>query len=414
MVKSIEEINKRIEKGEAVVYSAEELKGLLREGEDVSPSTVDVVTTATCGIMSGTVAALTVPVAEKGAFRKAESFWLNGVPAYPGPCPNESLGIVDVMLYGTSYANMEYGGGHVLRDLVEGKEIEVRVEADGNIFENHVTLDDLVYSKLLTTRGAFKNYVAFVNGEPEPVKTIFSVTGLKGPYKEVSVSGCGEVNPIENDPLLSTIGVGTRILLNGGRGYVIGQGTRSTPEKPNLSVYGDLRGMESKYMGGFKTSKTPECITSVAVPIPVTETTMPYLRVFDDDIELPIAEIHNRIPFASGTYGDVWQDTDHEVRYVFEKCIDCKVCDVETLCPTNAFTTKRGIDKMRCYNCGACVTICPGGAFVGLCWSMEIEGNDVPITLRQSNRSRANQLAKRLQKMIQNGKFLLGKKMDEI
>ncbi|RZN46807.1 methanogenesis marker 16 metalloprotein [archaeon] len=414
MVKSIEEINRRIEKGEAVVYSAEELKGLLREGEDVSPSTVDVVTTATCGIMSGTVAALTVPVAEKGVFRKAESFWFNGVPAHPGPCPNESLGIVDVLLYGTSYANMEYGGGHVLRDLVEGKEIEVRVEADGNIFENHVTLEDLVYSKLLTTRGAFKNYVAFVNGEPDPVKTIFSVTGLKGPYKEVSVSGCGEVNPVENDPLLSTIGVGTRILLNGGRGYVIGQGTRSTPEKPNLSVYGDLRDMESKYMGGFKTSKTPECITSVAVPIPVTETTMPYLRVSDDDIELPIAEIHNRIPFASGTYGDVWRDKDHEVRYVFEKCIDCKVCDVETLCPTNAFTTKRGIDKMRCYNCGACVTICPGGAFVGSCGTMEIEGTDVPITLRQSNRSRANQLAKRLQKMIQNGTFLLGKKMDEI
>lgn len=405
--KTIKDINEKIQKGEAVVYTAEELKKIIREGEKVTPDTVDAVTAGTCGIMSGTGAILTVPVADKGVFKKADSLWINDVPTSPGPCPNESLGIVDVILYGTSYANSEYGGGHVLRDLVEGKEMEVRVEANGNIYENTVVLDDCPYSKLFTTRGAFKNYVSFLNREEGSFETIFSVTGLKGPYKEISVSGCGEINPIENDPLLESIGVGSHILVNGGDGYVVSQGTRSTEAKPNLSVFADLKGMDGQYMGGFKTSKSPECITSVAVPFPVTTDTIRYLKIMDDEIDMPIAGIHDRTPFTSASYGDVWQGTDHVITYSCDKCVDCKVCDVEKKCPTTAFTTKTGIDKRRCFNCGACVYMCPGGAFSGNTGKVSIPRGDVPITLRQSNRARADKLCKNLKKRIERGEFIL-------
>ncbi|MHA1607417.1 MAG: homocysteine biosynthesis protein [Candidatus Freyarchaeota archaeon] len=57
------------------------------------------------------------------------------------------------------------------------------------------------------------------------VETIFSVTGLRGPLVKATVSGSGEVNPLENDPLLRTIGVGARVLINGAIGYVVGEGT---------------------------------------------------------------------------------------------------------------------------------------------------------------------------------------------
>lgn len=412
--KTIDEINEKIRKGEVVVYTAHELKKLIREGERITPSTVDVVTTGTCGLMSGTASILTIPVAEKGTFAKAQSLWMNGVPAIPGPCPNENLGIVDAVLYGTSYANPRYGGGHVLRDLVEGKEIEIRVEADGNIYEKNVVLDDISYSKLFTTRGAFKNYVAFLNDKQETFKTIFSVTGLKGPQKEITTSGCGEVNPVENDPLLNVIGVGTRILVNGGEGFVIGQGTRSSKEKPNLSVYADLKGMDAQYMGGFKTSKTPECITSVAVPIPVTNKTLPYLQVLDEDVKLPLGEIHDRVPFTNCSYADVWQGTDLVVVYNYEKCIDCEVCDIEEICPTSAFATKKGIDKNRCFNCGACVSECPGEAFKAELGSMKIDGNSIPITLRQSNRARANSLCEDLKDRILDKKFYLSAPVGKI
>jgi putative methanogenesis marker 16 metalloprotein len=412
--KTIQDINERIRRGEAVVYTAQELKEMVRNGERITPDTVDAVTTGTCGIMSGTAAVLTIPVAEKGVFAKAQSVWINGVPAHPGPCPNESLGIVDLILYGTSYASPEYGGGQVFRDLVEGKEVEVRVEANGNIFENNITLDDCTYSKLITTRGAFKNYVSFLNDAEGAYDTIFSVTGLKGPRKEISISGCGEINPVENDPQLNTIGMGTKILVNGGLGYVVSQGTRSSAAKPNLCVFADLKGMQAQYMGGFKTSKTPEVITSVAVPIPVTDETLPYLLVQDRDIELPIGEIHDRVPFAKGTYADVWQGTDHVVKYSGEKCSSCKTCFVERDCPTGAFSMKAGIDRNRCYNCGACIFMCPSDAFSGNIGSMNVEGADVPITLRQSNRARARELCTELKRRILDKEFYLSEKVDNI
>ncbi|MCC7568978.1 MAG: methanogenesis marker 16 metalloprotein [Candidatus Methanofastidiosa archaeon] len=412
--KTIQDINEKIRKGEAVVYTARELKEMIRNGERVTTDTVDAVTTGTCGIMSGTAAILTVPVAEKGVFAKAESIWINGVAAHPGPCPNENLGIVDLILYGTSYASHEYGGGQIFRDLVAGKEVEVRVEANGNIFENHITLDDCSYAKLMTTRGAFKNYVSFLNDATGSCDTIFSVTGLRGPRKEIAISGCGEINPIENDPSLVSIGMGTRILVNGGVGYVIGQGTRSTPGKPNMSVIADLKGMQAQYMGGFKTSKTPEVITSIAVPIPVTEQTLPHLGVLDGDVSLPVGEIHDRVPFTAGTYADVWQGTDHVITYASELCTPCKVCTVERDCPTAAFTMKGGIDKRRCYNCGACVFMCPGGAFKGSLGSMDIEGTRVPITLRQSNRARADELCESLKERILAREFYLSEKVGSI
>ena len=120
-MKSIEDINQKISRGEAAVLTAAELKRRIAEGEHLTVSDVDVVTTATFGIMSGTLALLHIHVSEPGTFHHAEKAWLNGVPAIPGPCPNERIGVVDLVVFGTSRANPSYGGGHLFRDLVEGK-----------------------------------------------------------------------------------------------------------------------------------------------------------------------------------------------------------------------------------------------------------------------------------------------------
>ena len=97
-IRTIEDINKKIENGNATVLTAEEISNLVRDGETPKAEDVDVVTTGTCGIMSGTVAVLHVPVADPGAFKKAKSISLNGVPGFPGPCPNEWLGSVDLVI----------------------------------------------------------------------------------------------------------------------------------------------------------------------------------------------------------------------------------------------------------------------------------------------------------------------------
>ncbi|MFB0545097.1 MAG: homocysteine biosynthesis protein, partial [Asgard group archaeon] len=217
--KSFEEINKKIGRGEAKVFTAEEFKKMVRNGENLTVEDVDVVTTGTCGLMSGTAIILTIPIAERGVFERAEKVWLNGVPAYPGPCPNERLGIIDVIVYGTSHADEKYGGGHLFRDIVENKNIEARIKTkNGKFLETEVKFEDIPFARMFTTRSVFKNYSGFVNPQKSVVKTIFSLLGLKGPLEEVSVCGCGEINPLENDPYLKTIGINSKVLLNGSIG----------------------------------------------------------------------------------------------------------------------------------------------------------------------------------------------------
>ena len=122
--------------------------------------------------------------------------------------------------------------------------------------------------------------------------------------------GCGELNPLQKDPGLRTIGIGTRVSLNGGIGYVTGLGTRSSLERPNLSVVADMHTMNPDYMGGFKTSKGPEVIQTWAVPIPILdETVLKTAKTLDEEIPLIITDVRGRIPLAQATYADLWVGT---------------------------------------------------------------------------------------------------------
>ena len=194
MKKSIHEINQKIKKGEATVLTAEEVTLRVMEGEEPTATDVDVVTTGTCGIMSGTAAIFHIPVSEPGSFKKARKITLNGVPGFPGPCPNEWLGSVDLMIYGTSHSSTDpqYGGGFLFKDLLSGEEIEIMVEdIDGNIIKSNASMDDFGTAQMIGTRFAFKNYTAFTNPGTEPVSSIFNAVDMEGPFKGISFSGCG-------------------------------------------------------------------------------------------------------------------------------------------------------------------------------------------------------------------------------
>ena len=113
MKKNVQQINQKIKEGKATVFTAEEITRLVMEGEEPFAEDIDVVTTGTCGIMSGTAAIFHLPVSKPGSFKKAKNILLNGVPGFPGPCPNEWLGSVDLMVYGTAHSvyDPQYGGG---------------------------------------------------------------------------------------------------------------------------------------------------------------------------------------------------------------------------------------------------------------------------------------------------------------
>ncbi len=128
--KTLDQINKRIEKGEVVVLTAEEFSKLVKDiGPVEAAKEVDVVTTGTFS-----------PMCSSGAFInfghpiptiKAYKVWLNDVPAYGG------LAAVDFYIGATETREDDplnkvfpgqflYGGGHVIHDLVAGKKIHLR------------------------------------------------------------------------------------------------------------------------------------------------------------------------------------------------------------------------------------------------------------------------------------------------
>ncbi|CAJ37933.1 methanogenesis marker 16 metalloprotein [Methanocella arvoryzae] len=414
--KTIPEINERIEKGTVTVMTATEILAIAEKGERIPD--VDVVTCGTKGIMSGTMASLSFKVAEKNAFIRAKGLWLNGVPAYPGPCPNERLGIVDAIVYGTAHSTYDhhYGGGHLFRDLVEGNEIEVEVDTGlAERLTTTVTLSDMGHARMIATRHAFKNYLAYVNPVAETLeKSIFSVGAFYGPYKELKFCGCGELNPIEKDPDLEVLGAGTRALINGAPGMITGAGTRSTREKPNFSAVADLKQMKSEYLGGFVTSEGPEVIASWAVPVPVlNDRVLKNILKTDKEIPLPVVDVRGRIELGRITYADVWKNCDFAVRFNPDLCDSCEPCKGELICPTAALSKEsKRIDRSRCFNCGTCVGLCPAvSANMG---SVEFNGMTIPITERHSDRLGAMKISNELKKQIASGEFKLSEIVQRI
>lgn len=126
--------------------------------------------------MSGTNALLSFPVCGAGIHRRFGSARINGVPSIVGPCPNESLGIIDVMVFGTEEGDdPRHGGSSLFRDLAAGEEVTAEaVSHDGRTAERALTAEDMPTSKPLSSRNCFRNYRAFVNPGDSEFSSIFS------------------------------------------------------------------------------------------------------------------------------------------------------------------------------------------------------------------------------------------------
>ncbi len=394
-----------------------ELQHLAESGDGEGIEEVDVITTATRAVMSGTYAVLSFPAACPGAFIRARSARLNGVLANVGPCPNERLGVLDLVVFGTGHRDARYGGGHLFRDLVEGKGVTVEIEtSDGRILKDETSLARMQSARLFGSRHCFKNYSAFVNPGCQDVRTIFHAVGFPPNLAAATFSGCGRYSPLQCDPLLEGIGAGSRILMNGATGMVIGPGTRSSKQRPNLSGFADMAGMDPQLMGGFITSAGPECICSWAVAIPVVSPSILQAALTPDrDIHMPVMDVVERRPLGEADYGQVWDDVDLAVRFSPQACRGCQACQAEESCPTQAIGRDKGIriDRSLCFNCGLCSTICPD-VFAARLGSIGLAGRQVPVAMRQSDRARAQKMAADLKRRILDGSFQITPMIDAI
>jgi uncharacterized protein (DUF39 family) len=320
--KTYQEINEKIKQGKAVVVTAEEIIGIVREkGEVEAARTVDVVTTGTFS-----------PMCSSGAFLnfghtrppiKAARVWLNNVPAYAG------LAAVDVYLGATEPAaddplnkvypgEFKYGGGHVIQDLVAGKPVHLVAEAYGTDcypnkrVEKEITLKQMVNAILCNPRNCYQNYNVAVNLSNRIIYTYMGP--LKPRAANANYCTSGALSPLFNDPYYRTIGIGTRIFLGGGVGYVCFPGTQHHPGKPRneqgiplspagtLMVIGDLKQMSPRYLVGVSLLGYGCSLTvGLGVPIPLLNEEMAHFcAVSDEELLAPIVDYGTDYPQATG------------------------------------------------------------------------------------------------------------------
>ncbi|MHA1793911.1 MAG: homocysteine biosynthesis protein [Promethearchaeota archaeon] len=270
--KSIEEINDKIRNGDALVLTAEEMISYVEEnGASKAAEEVDVVTTGTFGAMCSSGAFINFGHSDPPI--KMEKVLLNGVEAYHGGAA------VDCYLGVTKMAEkrpFEYGGGHVIEDLLLGKAVELEAESFGTDcyprthIKVTITLDDLNQAILCNPRNAYQRYVCATNSTN---RTIYTYMGKLLPeFQNATFSGAGQISPLQNDPNYETIGLGTRIFLGGGVGYIVGEGTQHNPTSGfgTLFVKGDLKQMDARYLrGAVFTRYGTSMFVGLGVPIPI-------------------------------------------------------------------------------------------------------------------------------------------------
>lgn len=274
VTKTYEEINKRIRDGDAVVVTAEEFVDIVRKrGAEKAAKEVDVVTTGTFGAMCSSGAFLNFGHADPPIKLGGGEIYLNDVPAYAG------LAAVDTYIGATAISTtkgIEYGGGHVIEDLVRGKEIALKGTGYGTDcyprreIETTLTIKDLNQAILVSPRNVYQRYVAATNSKNE---TIYTYMGTLLPdYGNVNFSGAGVLSPLHKDSNYETIGIGTRIFIGGAQGYIIGPGTQHAPTKAmgTAMVLGDLKKMDPKYVRGCTIHRYGTSLyLGIGIPIPL-------------------------------------------------------------------------------------------------------------------------------------------------
>jgi L-aspartate semialdehyde sulfurtransferase len=304
-MRTIDEINDRIAKGTVVVCSIDEFKAKAQtDGVKAAAKAVDVVTTGSFEPMESSGAIINLGHTDPPI--KIRNCWLNGVPAYAG------FGAVDLYLGATQLADEgeseERGGAHVIEDLIAGKAVQLRAvgqETDcyprAN-FSTTITKDTVNQFYLYNPRNLYQNFIVGVNGGD---RTLYTYLGPLQPRLGNAVfSNAGAISPLLNDPELQSIGIGSRIFLGGGIGYIAWEGTQhfplqkrldnQTPIGPaaTLALVGDAKQMDPNWVRGchFK-NYGPSLMLGVGVPIPIlNEQIAARCTITDDKIMAPIVD----------------------------------------------------------------------------------------------------------------------------
>ena len=284
--RSIEEINEKIRKGRAVVLTAEQVAAMGREATPAEVAEkVDVVTTGTFGPMCSS--GMFINFGHTDPPMRMEKITLNNVPVFGG------IAAVDAYVGATETAlpHDQYGGAHVIEELIAGKDVLLQATAKGTdcyprtevkTLLNKATVNEMI---MFNPRNAYQNYNVAVNSTS---KMKFTYMGTLLPsFGNATFSTSGELSPLLNDPEMRTIGIGTRIFFGGTTGYVAWHGTQFNTGKPvnehgvpignsaTLALIGNAKEMSTRFIRAAYFEKYGVSIfVGVGIPIPVLDEEM--------------------------------------------------------------------------------------------------------------------------------------------
>jgi uncharacterized protein (DUF39 family)/predicted transcriptional regulator len=292
-MKSIKDINERIRKGDAVIVRADEMPDLFEENPKRTAREVDIVTTGTFGAMCSSGVFLNFGHTDPPI--KMRRVWLNEVEAYTG------IAAVDAYLGAAQLSEdrgFEYGGGHVIEDLVAGEEVNLRATAYGTDcyprkkVETTLTIENLNQAIMFNPRNCYQKYNAAANFTETILHTYMGT--LLPRYRNINFAGTGEISPLVNDPDLETIGIGTRIFLCGAEGIVAGEGTQHSPKTgfSTIATKGNLKEMTSEFLAGASIpGYGVSLFVGIGIPIPIlNERVAEKTAVRNDDIKTSILD----------------------------------------------------------------------------------------------------------------------------
>jgi uncharacterized protein (DUF39 family) len=330
MAKTIQEINEKIKKGKAVVYTAEEIISVVKsKGAKKAAAEVDLVTTGTFAPMCSSGAYFNIGHSNPRTKLGGGSVTLNDIPVYAG------FAAVDFFVGATAIPDDDprnkirpgkfpYGGGHLIEDLVAGKDAKLIARAYGTDcyprrkLETWVRLEDMNEAVLFNMRNGYQNYNVAVNLSDSMIYTYMGVLHPK--LRNATYCSAGQLSPLLNDPLYRTIGIGSRIFLGGGIGYVVDRGTQHNPDVPRtdagvprmgagtLAVMGDLKQMSSRWLRGASfTGYGVTLAVGIGIPIPILDEQMlKYTAVTDKDIVAQVVDYSEAYPNCiPGSLGEV-------------------------------------------------------------------------------------------------------------
>ena len=301
--KSYDEINQKIVDGKAVVLTAEEVT---RMAAELSPEEivkkVDVVTTGTFGAMCSS--GIFINFGHSDPPIKMKRVFMNNVPAYGG------LAAVDAYLGATelSETDDQYGGAHVIEELIKGKNIHLKAFATGTDCYPRTEIETIINKNnvneifMFNPRNAYQNYNVATNSTSKIKYTYMG--NLLPRYGNATFSTSGELSPLLNDPEMRTIGIGTRIFIGGTIGYVAWNGTQFNTSKPKnafgiptsnaatLATIGDLKQMSADYIKAAYFEKYGVSIfIGIGIPIPILDADMArFVSINNSQIETTILD----------------------------------------------------------------------------------------------------------------------------